>query len=554
MINSFSTLPLTLVLLLGPLLAAAEAPAATPYNPRPAEGDLVVPMPGEAEMVFRAVAVPGADFWADHDRIIQIGDAAGGIFEGLQRTQISGSFKADNGQTWLIYLAKYELTRGQYIAVMGMDALLAASADPDIDALPGLTGRALREALMQPLSFVSYHDVLAFIHRYNQWLFDPDHPERMARLPRLDDAPGFLRLPTEEEWEYVVRGGLPALRRGTFDDPLPFPPRQLNEHAWHLGNARHQTRPIGLRAADELGFHDLLGNVQEMTANLFRPEIWQGKPGGVAVRGGSVSTPATDLRSALRAELDVFAWDGDSQRVRERRSFNTGARLAIGANVVVSSAQRSRIEQEYDAYRTELRRMTPVGRTLDNRVAQAASQISDADPIIERLIDQNPHLRESLTAVQALTVNAREQLELAQREAARSLAQDAARNGVNLSVYLSRLARLSTTLESARRLSEISTRYQEQVAAVERSIADLDEAVSLQLQAYGEKVASLGDYPTEHRTMAIDFLSDQEPPRREAMVLELLRVHAETFAEQRRPDRDTWLEDFKTSFRDYSDG
>ncbi|TVR98144.1 MAG: hypothetical protein EA418_01940 [Wenzhouxiangellaceae bacterium] len=511
-------------------------------------------MPGEAEMVFRSVAVPGGGFWADQDRTIQIGDATGGIFEGLQRTQISGSFPADNGEGWLIYLAKYELTQGQFIAVMGMDALMSASGDPDIESLPGLQGRALREALMQPLSFVAYHDVVAFIHRYNQWLFDPEHPERITALPRLDDAPGFLRLPTEQEWEYVVRGGLPALRAGSFNDPLPFSPRQLNEHAWHLGNARHQIRPVGLRAADGLGFHDLLGNVQEMTAGLFRPEIWQGKPGGVAVRGGSVSTPATELRSALRAELDVYAWDADRAQVLERRSFNTGARLAIGANVVVSSAQRSRIEQEYEAYRTELRRSMPVGRTLDNRVAQAAGQISDADPIIERLIEQNPQLHESLAAIQALTINAREQLELAQREAARSLAQDAARNGVNLSVYLSRLTRLATTLDSARRLAEISTRYQEQVEAVERSIAELDEAVSMQLQAYGEKVASLGDYQPEHLDMAIDFLTEQEPPRREAMVLELLRVHAETFAEQRRPDRDTWLEDFRSSFTDFIDG
>jgi len=502
--------------------------------------------------VFRAVRVPGRGFWADEERVIQIGDASGGIFEGLQRIQISGSFPDDEG--WLIYLAKYELTRGQFIAVMGIDALLAASADPAISALPTLQGRALREALMEPLSFVGHHAVLEFIHRYNQWLFDPAHPERLDALPRLDQVPGFLRLPTEQEWEYVARGGLPALQGGRFNDSLPFPARQVNEQAWHLGNARHQIRPIGLRAADALGFHDLFGNVQEMTAGVFHPEIWQGKPGGIAVRGGSVSTPATELRSALRSELEIYAWDADSGRMLERTSFNTGARLAIGVNVVVSPAQRARIEQEYEAYRSELRRSLPVGRTLDNRVAQAAGQISDVDPILSRLIDENPDLREALAAVQALTNNAREQLEFAQREAARSLAQDAARNGVNLSVYLSRQQRLTTTLETARRLAELSTRYQEQVEAVERSIADLNAAVTEQLQAYGEKVASLGEFPPAHRALAISALAERDPPRREAAVLELLRGHAEAYAEQRRPDRDGWLHEFTTRFSDFSDG
>ena len=63
--------------------AASEGPAPTPYNPKPADGDLVLPMPGDAEMVFRRVQVPGKGFWGDQSRIIQIGDASGGIFEGL---------------------------------------------------------------------------------------------------------------------------------------------------------------------------------------------------------------------------------------------------------------------------------------------------------------------------------------------------------------------------------------------------------------------------------------------------------------------------------------
>lgn len=536
-----------------PIAALAEAPAQTPYNPKPAEGDLVLPMPGDGEMVFRRVAVPGSGFWGDQARIIQIGDASGGIFEGLQRTQISGSFPSGQGESWELVLAKYELTRGQFVAVMGMDALLAASSDPEDQKLPTLQGRELRDRLMLPLAYVSHGDVLEFIRRYNQWLFDPAHPERTKTMPRLDEAPGFVRLPTEDEWEYCARGGLAAIQAGTFDDRLPFPAAEANEFAWHLGNAKHQLRPVGLRQPDVNGFHDLLGNAQEMTSGHFRPEIWQGKPGGVAVRGGSVSTPAAELRSALRAELDAYAWNVDEKRVEERKSFNTGARLAIGANVVVTSAQRTRIEQEYEAYKADLRRTMPVGRTLDNLVSQASVQIGAADPIIERLIKDNPALKEPLGAVQSTLDKARERLELAQRESARSLAQDAARNGVNLSVYLSRLERLTDTLALAKELAETSTRYQEQVAAVEKSMGELQTALGEQMLGYKDKIGTLGEYEKAYIDFAFTELEAREMTKRERLVMKLLKGHVESFAEQRRADTEVWLEEFRKGFAEFSD-
>lgn len=531
----------------------AEPPPRTPDNPKPAEGDVLIALPNESQLVFRRLVVPGPGFWGDQQRVIQIGDAAGGIFEGLQRTQISGSFPSADGANWEILLAKYELTRGQYIAVMGLERLLAVSADPKDQKIPTLEGRAKRDALMRPLASVSYSDVLDFIRALNQWLFDPAHPERTAQVPKLDGIPGFIRLPTEEELEYATRGGWLALEAGTFDDRLPFDPGRLDEYAWHLGNAKHQLRPIGLRQPNPLGLYDLIGNAQEMTAGVFRPEIWQGKPGGVAVRGGSVSTPPGDLRSALRAEFDVYAWKPDARLIEERRSYNTGARLALGSNVVLSTAQRKGLEEEYLAYRAETRRTMPVGRTLDNLVAQASVQLGTVDPIIERLMAENPSLREPLQTVQVYMDRARERLELAQRESARSLAQDAARNGVNLSVYLSRLERLDTTLESAQKLAELSTRYQDQVEAVERSIQEIETVAREQLQGYRDKIAKLGEYQSDYIVQALKTLGEDQLPARERVVLELLAVHVDEFAEQRRAEPERWLETFRQRFENFQD-
>lgn len=549
----FLSVVLFLLFLFSNFTAWAEAPAATVYNPKPAEGDLVLPMPEGAEMVFRRIKVPGSGFWGDQSRIIQIGDAGGGVFEGLQRTQISGSFPSGNENGWELILAKYELTKGQYAAVMGMDGLLAASGDPEDKKIPTLEGRARRDALMGPLTFVSHQDIGEFIRRYNQWLFDPAHPQRLAAIPRIDGAPGFLRLPTEDEWEYCARGGINAIQAGTFNDKLPFAAAETNEYAWHLGNAKHRLRPVGLRKADVQGLHDLFGNAQEMTSGLFRPEIWQGKPGGVAVRGGSVSTPPGELRSSLRAELDAYAWNADAKRVEERRSFNTGARLAIGANVVVNTTQRAQLEKEYEAYKAELRRTMPVGRTLDNLVAQASVQLGSVDPFLDRLMRENESLREPLKTVQAMLDKARERLELAQRESARSLAQDAARNGVNLSVFLSRLQRLATTLKMAQELAATSTRYQEQVAAVEKSMGELEGNLQEQLQGYKDKIGTLGEYEKAYMDYAFQQLEAKEMTKRERLVLSLVKLHAAAFADQRRADGDAWLQEYRKRFEAFSD-
>lgn len=524
-------------------------PAATPFNPKPAEGDLILPMPDDAEMVFRRIEVPGEGFWGSQERIIQLGDATGGMFEGLQRSQINASFPAQGDkELGFIVLAKYELTVGQFISVMGMDHLLSVSADPEIHKLPSLEGRSLREALMTPLVFVSPYEIEQFIRSYNAWLFDPDHPERRANIPQIDNIPGYVRLPTEEEWEYSARGGLNALQSGTFEDRLPFEQRVINEHAWHLGNARHQLRTIGLRQANSVGLHDMLGNAQEITSGRFRPEIWQGQPGGMTVRGGSVSTPAADLRSSLRAELDVYAWNQDQERMEERRSFNTGARLSLGSNVVVSTSQRARIEQEYEAYRQEARRSSPVGRSLDNLVAQATVSLDTVDPILDRLILQDPNLAEPLAAVQAHMQTARERLDFAQRASARSLLQDAARNGVNLSVYLSRLSQLQASRENALELAEISTRYQQQLSLIDQRIDELQSSLNEQLLGYRSKIAELGDYDTHYVTYAFDVLADIERTDRESVVMELIKGHLEEYVDNRRADIEEWLKTFELRF------
>ena len=67
-----------------------------------------------------------------------------------------------------------------------------------------------------------------------------------------------LRLPTEAEWEYACRAGSQAPRYGALD-----------AIAWHRGNSDGRKHPVGTKAANALGFHDMIGNAWEWVSDWY---------------------------------------------------------------------------------------------------------------------------------------------------------------------------------------------------------------------------------------------------------------------------------------------
>jgi formylglycine-generating enzyme required for sulfatase activity len=115
------------------------------------------------------------------------------------------------------------------------------------------------------------------------------------------------RLATEAEWEYAARAGTTGAY--SFGGAA-----KIDAHAWHAGNSGARPRPVGQKAPNPWGLHDMHGNVAEWTLDHYDPQRYGQVPPGTlgpvllptdrrypyVARGGSWDDPAARLRSAAR--------------------------------------------------------------------------------------------------------------------------------------------------------------------------------------------------------------------------------------------------------------
>jgi len=100
---------------------------------------------------------------------------------------------------------------------------------------------------MHPVDRVSWNDCQTFITKLNQM------------------TGKNFRLPTEAEWEYAARGGYKS--KGfeyAGSDTIDYV-------AWYVGNAGGYTRPVSIKAPNELELYDMSGNVQEWCQDWYGP-------------------------------------------------------------------------------------------------------------------------------------------------------------------------------------------------------------------------------------------------------------------------------------------
>jgi len=288
------------------------------WNPKPLTDDLILPMPCGGAMVFRPVPTPlGQGLLADRPAMLGQADAATNYSEFLRQSFIAGPFRgADAAAPPRYYIGKYEVTRDQYSAVTNEACPTAATA-----------GRL-------PQADITWHDAVGFTLRYSTWL------ARNARdaLPMRDDARAFVRLPTEDEWEFAARGGT-AVTEADFGARVFPMPEGMQRHVWFQGtrSSGGRVRPIGMLEPNPLGVFDILGNVAEWVLEPYRLNRVgrpHGQAGGMVARGGDFLTPEDQIRSSLRIELPPLDRNGEALRLR-----SLGFRPVL-ALVATSSDQR----------------------------------------------------------------------------------------------------------------------------------------------------------------------------------------------------------------------
>lgn len=189
------------------------------------------------------------------------------------------------------YIGRYEVTQAQWLARMGSNPSLWQNPSPQVPA---------SEVPNRPVDTVTWEGIQGFLAG--------------TTYKRRGSNPG-LRLPTEAEWEYAYRAGtttayhsLPGYPAGTNDDQV------VNDIAWWGscpncgGNSGHQTYPVGRKAGNGFGLHDMAGNIYEWVNDWTGPYPQgpvvdpTGPDSGTTriLRGGSFANARTELRSSKR--------------------------------------------------------------------------------------------------------------------------------------------------------------------------------------------------------------------------------------------------------------
>ena len=422
-------------------------------------------------------------------------------------------------------MAKYEVSNLQWHAVM--DNACPDTANPGAEAA-------------RPATDMSWYDAVDFTRRYTTWLLQ-NAPDSLPRFAGDQRNVGFVRLPTETEWEYAARGGQTAGSQLLLQEDFFALPTGENKADYAVYRPEQGARAegmanIGSRKPNPLGIYDTAGNAAEMVLDAFRFSMagrLHGSAGGFVRKGGSFLSGDAEILPGRREEMPFFLTDGPAH------ARDLGFRPVISGINTPGGGRPQELTAEWNKAGEKLAPLAQDGQTARNPLDELDRLLAAAPDEASRknLQDLRNTIKEN-----NIMLERQKQLE----------AQSLLRTGVymieTIRNYSSRRNSLKTQIESMEREKASAKgaaleKLKQILDTANRGLVMLDTSIEKSLTFYRSKVEESALLAPEvlaaaDASLAKDFSGNDPFNENMHRNLELYRLHVDAVRKNKTVSRE----------------
>ena len=183
------------------------------------------------------------------------------------------------------YIGRYEVTQREWKQLMGNNPSYFQDDD-------------------NPVECVSWYDVQVFIQRLNEITGEK------------------FRLPTEEEWTYVAKGG-------NAQEGYLYSGGDSLEIVANADFALHSTSKVGTKCPNSLGVHDMTGNVHEWCGNTYDSLLYSKYAKVLPLNGVGETSEKTFKGGSWASGYKYARIENRNHVTPETRNFDLGFRVVL---------------------------------------------------------------------------------------------------------------------------------------------------------------------------------------------------------------------------------